>query len=232
MKLEHAAVLNDEDRANLRRLCNNPQYLEKRATLIQSGDRPENVHLIMSGFACRVKYMPNGRRQILAFLVPGDFCDLNVAILGAMDHAIVMLSTGTVVNISQAAVEELRTHVRIMPALWWATLVDEAILREWLVNLGQRPADQRLAHLFCELYMRLALVGLVKDNAFTMPMSQEEIGETLGLSTVHVNRTLQSLRVQALITWKNHVLVIDNLPRLKAFAGFQGNYLHLEPRTA
>ena len=231
MKFEHAAVLNDDDRAKLHVLCRSPQRVKKRATIIQAGDRPEDVHLILRGFACRMKYLPSGRRQIMALLIPGDFCDLNAGFLDAMDYNIVMLSPGMIVNVSQAAVEELRSHPRIMPALWWAALVDEAISREWLVNMGQREADQRIAHLICEIYMRLALVGLVDDNAFNMSITQEEIGEMVGLSTVHVNRTVQYLRAEGFITWKAPNMVIHDLPRFKEFADFQDDYLHLKRRA-
>lgn len=167
----------------------------------------------------------------MAFLVPGDFCDLHVAILGAMDHGIATLSGCTVVDIPVLTVEDLTSnHARINRALWWATLVDEGILREWLVNMGRREAPQRLAHLFCELLVRLQTVNLAKDDSYDLPLTQSELGDTLGLSSVHVNRSLQGLRSQGLLTFERGRLSILDVPRLALFAGFDRSYLHLDQR--
>ena len=171
---------------------------------------------------------PGAGRQIIAILIPGDFCDLHVAILGAMDHGIATLSPCTIVAIPRETIEELTTrHTRIMRALWWCTLVDEAILREWLVSMGQRPADQQAAHIFCELLVRFQSVGRAPRNGYEFPLTQDELGDALGLSLVHVNRTLQYLRESGLITLKGKVLTVLDVERLKQFAGFNPNYLHM-----
>lgn len=185
----------------------------------------------MEGFACRYKLLPDGRRQIMAFLVPGDFCDLHVAILGEMDHSIGTSWGCTVVDIPRSTVDDLTAnHPRITRALWWATLVDEATLREWLVNMGQRDADRQTAHLFCELLVRLQAVGRASADGFEFPITQEDLADTLGVTSVHVNRVLQEMRGKGLIEWKSKRLRIPDVERLKAFAGFDPKYLHLGRR--
>jgi CRP-like cAMP-binding protein len=164
----------------------------------------------------------------MAYLVPGDICDLHVAILGEMDHSIATLTACKLAHMSQETVLELTTkHPAINHALWWNTLVDEAILREWLVTMGRRPADKQMAHLFCELLIRLQTVGLAGDDSFDFAVTQEELGDTLGLSSVHVNRVLQQLRDDDLIVLKDKRLTITDVAGLKEFADFDPNYLHL-----
>jgi CRP-like cAMP-binding protein len=161
-------------------------------------------------------------------LVPGDFCDLHVFILKEMDHSIATLSRCTVVKIPRQCILELTERPAIARALWWAALVDEATLREWLVNIGARPAEQRLAHLLCELLSRLRVVGLADGGQYELPVTQQELGDTTGMSNVHVNRVLQRLRRDGLITLKDKNLVILDVNRLNAFSGFTPNYLHLD----
>ena len=228
LKLERGAELNDQDRTLLRSITQNSRRLAAREDIIREGDTPDDVHLVLEGFACRYKMLSDGRRQIVAFLIPGDFCDLHVAILGTMDHGLATLTPCTIVDLPRATIEEITfNHPRITRALWWCTLVDEAILREWLVNMGQRPADRQAAHAICELLVRLQTVGRATDNSFELPLTQEELGDALGLSIVHVNRTLQRLREEKLIVFKGKVLSIPDVERLKLFADFDANYLHL-----
>jgi CRP-like cAMP-binding protein len=230
-KLQHGADLTDRDRQVLEKVISEPRIIDPRQDIIHEGDRPENVHLILEGFACRYKLLPGGERQIMAYLVPGDFCDLHVSILGEMDHSIATLSRCKVVHIPCRAIEDItENHGRINRALWWATLVDEATLREWLVNMGRRPADKQLAHLLCELLVRLQAVGLATENSYEFPVTQAELADTLGISTVHVNRMLQQLRKDGLLTLEGNRLTITNVDGLKGFAEFNPNYLHLTRR--
>ncbi len=132
---------------------------------------------------CRYKVLPDGQRQIMAFFVPGDFCDLNVFILDQMDHSIGTISACQVAEISRHAIEEITVHhPRVTRALMWCALVDEAVLREWLVNIGGRQADKRIAHLFCELLLRLEAVGRVTNNSYAFPFTQSDVADTMGLS--------------------------------------------------
>ena len=230
-KLEYGADLTAEDRTRLEAVVRYHHKVGPREDLIQEGEAPSNVHLVLDGFACRYKLLPNGRRQIMAFLIPGDFCDFHVAILGTMDHGIATLTPCTMVNIPVETIENLSTHhPRISRAFWWCTLVDEAILREWLVNMGQRPANQQIAHVFCELLVRLQAVNRATDNAYEFPLTQEEFSDALGLSAVHINRNLQELRRMGLVILNGGKLTIPDVGRLKEFAGFNPNYLHLTRR--
>jgi CRP-like cAMP-binding protein len=227
-KLELFGRLSDSDRQLVQAVVRHPRRVPAKANIIQEGDTPSDVHLVYSGLACRSKLLPNGKRQIFAYLVPGDFCDLHVFILRHMDHTIETLAPCEFVEIPRARVLELTAHPEIARALWWANLVDEAVLREWLVNLGQRDALHRIAHLFCELHLRMDSVGLVEEDTFSLPITQAELGETMGLSTVHVNRALQELRSRGLIAFNSNKLVISDIGRLRAMSGFNPNYLHLE----
>ncbi len=230
-KLERGADLTAEDRTRLEAVVRYPREVGRRQDLIHEGDAPSDVQLVMEGFACRYKVLANGRRQIMAFLIPGDFCDFHVAILGTMDHAIATLTPCTMVSIPRETITDLTMHhPRISRALWWCTLVDEAILREWLVSMGQRPADQQVAHVLCELLVRLQSVGRATETGYDLPLTQQELGDALGLSVVHTNRSLQTLRQEGLIELSAGRLSIRDVARLKEFAGFSPNYLHLTSR--
>lgn len=228
MKLEYGAPLSDGDRAKLAEISLASRKVGAREDLIGAGETPRFVHLILDGFACRYKTLADGTRSIVAYLLPGDFCDLHVAILGTMDHSIATISPCTLVQIPRETVLQLTDHYpRITRAMWWATLVDEAVLREWLVNMGCRPADKRLAHLFCELYWRLRMVGFVVTDSFRMPLTQQELGETAGITGVHVNRVIQQLREKGLIKLVNRHITIPDIERLEKFADFDPAYLYL-----
>lgn len=231
-KLGHAGCLTDADCATLLRVSANARDVAARQDLTREGDRPESVLLVLQGFAYRYKILPQGRRQITAVLVPGDFCDLHVAILERMDHSIATITTCTTVQLPRATVEDLTVnHPRIARALWWATLVDEAVLRAWLVNMGQRQASQQMAHLFCELEARLGAVGLSEragtGASYAMPLRQTDVADLLGMTDVHVNRSLQELRAAGLVVLKQRRLDIPDVAALRAFCGFEPGYLHL-----
>lgn len=231
-KLEAHGPFSAADRALLEQISRKWREVSAGHDLIRMGDAPDEVRLILDGFACRAKYLKNGKRQIVDYLIPGDFCDLHVIILKRMDHDITALSRCVVVDIPRARISEMLERPALAKALWWATLVNEATLREWLVNIGQRSAPQRLAHLFCELYIRLRAVGLVSESSFALPVTQKDLADTAGLSEVHVNRSLQILRQKRLITLKSRELVVLDAPGLIAFCGFDPNYLHIGEDTA
>jgi len=231
-KLEHGAALSSADVKALESSVTAVRQIETHEDLIEEGDRPEFVHVVLEGFACRYKLLEDGGRQIMAWLVPGDFCDLHIAILGEMDHNIGTLSSSKIALIRPDSVVELtQTSAALSKALWWASLVDEAILREWLVGMGRRAADRQIAHLFCELLARLQAVGRAPRNVLTMPVTQAQLADTVGLTPVHVNRTVQHLRELGLITWRDRNLTIVDVDGLQAFADFDPNYLHLSKRA-
>ena len=231
LKLEHGAGLSDRDRQMLEQAVRDVRPFKQRHDLILEDDSPENVHVILEGFACRYKRLPDGGRQIMAYLVPGDCCDLHVPILTEMDHSIGTLTACKVAFLPHAVIEDLTSQSKtITRALWWSTLADQSTLREWLVNMTRRPADKRTAHLLCELLVRLQAVGLATDNSFVLPLTQRQIADTLAMTGVHLNRIVRHLRLEGLITLKGHTITIPNVERLKGFAEFRPNYLHLTQR--
>ena len=165
----------------------------------------------------------------MAFLIPGDLCDVHVALLKQMDHSIGALSACKVAFIPARAISDIiEEHRGLANALWWATLVDEAISREWLVNIGRREAEHRVAHLICEMMLRSRAVGLTDDDSFDLPLTQEELADTVGTSHVHMNRTLQKLRGDGWITTNGKNVLVNDLPALMEFSGFDPTYLHQE----
>jgi CRP-like cAMP-binding protein len=148
-----------------------------------------------------------------------------------MDHAIATLSPCKVAKIPMRTVVDLTdNHPALTKAFWWCSLVDEATLREWLVNVGQRSAEQRIAHLFCELHVRLAAVGLTSGGSFELPITQSELADTVGMSSVHVSRSLKMLRDAGLVTFRSSAVQIADVDALKRHASFTPNYLHLRRR--
>jgi CRP-like cAMP-binding protein len=231
-KLERSVGLTDEDRGTLAGVMSQRRWVSSQVDLIREGDRPESVFLVTRGFACRYKILVDGQRHILGLLVPGDTCDLHVAILNRMDHSIAALTACEIVEIPRSTIVDLTSnHPRIAQALCWATLVEQGILREWLTNLGQRGADQRMAHLFCELLLRLQVVGLAGETGCFLPLTQVHLADILGFSIVHANRTLQHLRFLGLVDLKHRHLKVPNLARLRNFCSFNPEYLHLSRRA-
>lgn len=233
-KLEQFTRLSPADKQALQAMAAlRVRQLSPREDIIQEGDKPRNVNLILNGWAYRYKHLEDGRRQIAAFLIPGDMCDLRMFILREMDHSIGALTPLKVAEIpSDTLLEIADSSPRISRALWWNSLVEEAIQREWILNIGRRNATERLAHLVCELCLRLRVIGMTKGEgrhlSFEAPVTQEQLGDATGLSTVHVNRTLQELRDDGLIVWKGRQVTVPDLQRLMDAAFFTPNYLHLE----
>jgi CRP-like cAMP-binding protein len=231
-KLEIASVLGPDDLEALATLCADIRSIDAHRDIIREGESPDHVHLMIEGWAARYKVVPDGGRQITAFLIPGDFCDAHVTILRQMDHGIAALTPAKVAFIPQAVFEELPLgRPELGRALWWATLVDEAVLRSWIVNLGRRDAFEGVAHLLCELEVRLRHVGLVEDGHFDLPLTQEALADALGLTPVHVNRVLQRLRKEGLIRLSAGTLTILDAAGLRRAAGFDPAYLHVKRRT-
>ena len=232
-KLSNFTELSAEESAALVDCCKDVREVAAREDVIAQGDRTGGVKLLLEGFACRYKTLEDGRRQIVAYFVPGDLCDLRVFILKRMDHSIGAIASSRVATLSPDNVMKLmHNYPTLTRALWWSTLVEEAIAREWIVNVGQRNARERMAHLFCELLYRFRAVGLNQGLSCTLPLTQVELAETLGLSSVHVNRTLQELRRRKLITLNGGTLTIQNLKALEKLSFFNPDYLHLDYKVS
>lgn len=204
------------------------RHLPARADIIDEGDLPRAVRVIHEGWVCRYKQLPDGRRQILAFLLPGDLCDCAVFLLDRMDHALAAMTPVRFSEIPPADFLHLTREVPdVADALALSELVTVAIQREWTLNLGQRTALERVAHLLCELYARLDAVGLVRDGGFAFPLTQTDVASATGLTPVHVNRTLASLRREGLISLQRRWLLVRNIDRLAEVAMFDPAYLHV-----
>ena len=232
-RLEMREPLEQGDREAIRDLCGSVRQVFAHRDIISEGENPDHVHLILEGWAARYKILPDGGRQITAFLIPGDFCDAHVAILGRMDHGVIALTEARIAYIGREAFDALPLRsAKLARALWWSTLVDESVLRAWVVNVGARDAYSAVAHLLCELYCRMRNVGLAADHRFSLPITQEVIADALGLTPVHVNRVLQRLRGEDLIALSKGVLAILDAEALSRAAGFDPAYLHVRPNGA
>jgi CRP-like cAMP-binding protein len=229
-KLEQFVRLSPSDLAVLSRAASDRvRSFPGRVDISREGDQPKDVHLILSGWACRYKQLEDGRRQVVSFFLPGDMCDLNVFILKEMDHSIGTITAVTIADLSREFFDEITLgYPRIATALWWETLVNVAIQREWTTNLGQRSASERMAHLLCEIFFRLRLSGLTTGPSCEFPLTQADLADATGLSKVHVNRTLQELRSDHLVVLKDKTLTVPSLERLMNAGLFNPNYLHME----
>ena len=227
-KLRRFAKLTDAEVAALLHLSANPVARTRGEELIRQGDRPDRIQILVSGWGCRYKILEDGARQILAYLLPGDLCDIHASLLSQMDHHVVVLSNAEVAAVPVAAVHDaMEHHRRIERAMWCSTLVDEAILREWLVGLGRRESIKRTGHRLCEIRSRLETVGMVDRNGeFEMPLTQQELADSLGLTSVHVNRTMSRLRERGIIEYERRRMRIAQPERLAKISGFDPAYLH------
>ena len=226
-KLQNFTHLDQADLNFLDEVTARPRLVQAGVDLISEGDAPSDVHLVVDGFACRYKILKDGRRQIMAYLVPGDICDLHVFLLDHMDHSLGTLAPSHIVDFPRATIMQLLERPAISRGMLLSTMVDEGTLREWLVNIGQRQARPRIAHLLCELPARMRSVGLVTDNTYALPLTQIEIAETMGMTPVHLNRVLQSLRQKGLVSFEDKELVVLDVKGLEREAGWNPNYLHL-----
>lgn len=228
-KLETIADVSPEAKAALNDLPFRLKSYPENADIVRQGDRPADCCLIAEGFVCRYKVLGEGQRQIMSFHIPGDIPDMQSLHLGFMDHSLGALTPTVVAFIPHAAVLEVTAaYPEISHLFWRDTLVDGAVLREWLASVGRRSAHQRIAHLICEVYVRLRAVGLADGPSFELPVTQAELADALGLSSVHVNRVLQDLRQDGLISYRGKFVVIGDWERLQAAGDFDIHYLHLK----
>jgi CRP-like cAMP-binding protein len=232
-KLESIAPLAPEEKAALLRLPLRLKTLPAHQDIVRAGDSPSESCLIVAGFAYRYILTAKGKRQILSFHISGDILDLQSLHLSVMDHSLATLAPSSLAFISHDDLRSLmRSHPRLGELLWRDTLIDAAIFRQWMVGLGRREAYGRIAHVLCELLVRSRAVELVQDHAFTLPVTQAELGDAFGLSTVHVNRVLQDLRGDGLITLHSGSLKVLDWDGLKKAGEFDPTYLHLVKKQA
>lgn len=228
-KLKSIFPLSDEEKQALKSLPIQVVELKANQDIIRVGDQPQQCCMLLQGFTCVYKLTYTGRRQIMALHVPGDIPDLQSLHLKVIDNNIATIRPCTVGFIQHDDLRRLcERYPRLIAAFWRETLVDASIFREWLLNVGQREAYARVAHLLCELLVRLKAVGLVEDHAFELPITQEEMGDAIGVSAVHVSRTFQALRADGLVDNVRARIFLPDWERLKVAGEFDPLYLHLE----
>jgi CRP-like cAMP-binding protein len=232
-KLEARDGLTDEERTIVEQMFTDVRVVKAGEDIVQDGDRPLRSTLVVSGVAARYKVLHGGERQITALHLTGDFVDLHSFLLKEMDHGVTAISQCRVANVPHETLASLSvSHPHLTRLFWLLTLLDGALHREWLVAMGRRSALGQLAHLLCELKVRLTVVGAAEADSFVMPVTQVDLSDILGLSSVHVNRVLQELRSDNLITWKGVNVSVLDWEGLRRVAEFDERYLHIvrEPR--
>ena len=203
--------------------------LPARRTFIRAGEIVNTSTLLIDGFICRYMDDRQGYRQLVALHVPGDFVDLHGYALKKLDHDVATIGPARVAIVEHDALDRInRTDANLTRLLWFSTLLDSAMHREWIFRLGRLDAAGRIAHLFCELEMRLEMIGLVEDGRFALPLTQPDLAEACGVTGVHTNRVLRSLRERGLMTFRDGVVTIHDRKALRAAGEFDGGYLYAD----
>jgi CRP-like cAMP-binding protein len=230
MKMEQFTAFSGMEKARLDDLVGQRrEFHAPREDIIADGAHSGHCHVVLSGLACRYKMLEDGRRQIMAFLIPGDLCDAEIFILRIMDHAVAAITPTTTSLIpAQTMKDMLRETSSLGEALWWGTMTDLAVLRERVIDHGRRNAYVRIAHLFYEMLVRYRMVELTDGDSFAFPITQTDLADATGLTPVHTNRILRKLRADGLLELTGGVAAILDAARLKHAAHFNGAYLHLD----
>lgn len=233
-KLNFWAEFDAADKQAILNLPHTPKTIERQGYIVRERDRTTHSCLMLSGFAIRHKIVADGARQIVAVHMKGDMVDLQNSFLGVADHSVQVLTTSEVAFIPREAVKKLAfQHPRVGMAMWYDTLVDGSIFREWIANVGRRDAQCRVAHLLCELSLRMKVAGLGEETEYELPMTQEQLADTTGLTAVHVNRTLKALEAKGLIERSSRrTVMIGDWNKLAEVGDFDSNYLHLREGEA
>ncbi len=225
-RLQAVVGVSGQDQAELASMPYSMKTLNDGEYVLHQGDAPARCAVVMTGFLARQKVVSE-RNQISSFYVPGDMPDLHTLHLPVMDHDLCSVGPSTVAFISHSHLREMLEESRgLTNAFWRETLIHAAIYREWVENLGSRHALPRLAHLLCELAARLEMVGLLDDDSFRLPFTQQDFADACGLSTVHVNRTIQELRRRDIIEWQGPIVRLLRRDELETIADFSPRYLH------
>jgi CRP-like cAMP-binding protein len=228
-KLRSISPLADDERQCIGSLPFSTRSVAADQDIVREGDRPSECCLVIEGFLCRYKVSDEGKRQIFSFHLAGDIPDLQSLHLSVMDHSLMTLTPSKLAFIAHESVlRVIHKCPRLAGVLWRDTLIDGAVFREWMMGIGRRSAETRIAHLLCEVMVRMRAVGLANGDACELPITQAELGDALGLSTVHVNRSLQDLRGKGLITLRGSILTVQDWDRLKEAGEFDPTYLHLD----
>ena len=226
-RLERRAPLAEADRRALRSLPHTDRRIGPGGHIVRDGDRADTCALLLSGFAYRYKLTGEGGRQIISLHMAGEFVDLQHTFLGVADTSVQTLTQADAAFIPRTALEELSlANPAIAKALWIDTLIDASIFREWVVNVGRRDSRARVAHILCEFSLRLEAAGLAKDHVYELPMTQEQLADAVGLTSVHVNRVLKQLGDEGLIDRDRRSIRIVDWTRMRQVGDFNERYLH------
>lgn len=236
-KLEYWHKLDDQDRAAVLALPHTVRTLEHNHYIVRELDRATHSCVLLSGYAIRHKIVAGGARQICSVHMRGDLVDLQNSFLGIADHSVQMLTAGKIAMVPREAIERIAfERPAVGKAMWTDTLVDGSIFREWIANVGRRDARTRVAHILCEFSLRLKVGGLGEQSGYEMPMTQEQLGDATGLTSVHINRTLKGLEADGLIERATpRSIVVGDWRKLAEVGDFNSAYLHLnqaEPALA
>lgn len=227
-KLESIILLTNEERQAIHELPIKTVSLHSDQDILRIGDQPAQCCLVVEGFTCAYKLTNEGKRQILSIFIPGDIPDLQSLHLPSLDINVASMTPCVLGFIEHADMGIIcEKHPRLAAIFWRETLVSCSISREWLLNNGQRHAYGRIAHLICELMVRLKAVGLTKEATFDMPITQVELADATGMTQIHVNRVLQALRADGLISSHKNQITVPDWQKLKDAAEFEPLYLHL-----
>ncbi len=227
-KLLLHASMDEQDQRAILALPHVLRRMEAAQYIVREGDKPTHCCLVVSGFSVRHKLVEGGGRQIVNIHIAGDMVDLQNSLLTVSDHNVQTLTATEVALIPKEALVELAfTRPAIGRALWLETLVEASIAREWIANVGRRNARARVAHLLVEFAYRLDAVGIGEECNYQLPMTQEQLADTVGLTAVHVNRTLMALDAEGLTARSKRSVKINDLKRMAEVADFRSTYLHL-----
>ena len=228
-KFRHRERLSEDDCKALLALPFRVRTCEAGVYLVREGSPTEECVLLLEGFAFRHKLTVEGDRQIVSVHIDGDLLDLQGSLLKISDHNVQTLTRSKVAMIPAKAIEKLiEQHPAVGRAMWIDTLIDGSIFREWVMNVGRRPAKERIAHLFCEIGRRLEFAGLATSDGYVFPMTQEQLADATGLTAVHVNRTIKALESEGYIKRERKFMRIPDWEALRTLAGFNELYLHLD----
>jgi CRP-like cAMP-binding protein len=236
-KLRYWHPLDIADEEALLKLPFRTKKIERHGYIIRERDATTHSCLLLSGFAIRHKIVVDGARQIVAIHMKGDLVDLQNSFLTVADHSVQVLTESEVAFIPRDEIKKLAfARPNVGMAMWFDTLVDGSVFREWIANVGRRDARTRIAHLLCEFSLRLKVAGLGEATNYELPMTQEQIADTTGLTSVHTNRTIKVLEAEGLITRStSRSITIGDWQKLADAGDFDSNYLHLrddEPALA
>lgn len=210
-------------------MIRNEHFVSARSDFVMEGDRPSTSCVMLSGLSARYNIVSDGKRQISAIHVPGDFVDLHSFLIEPMDHSVTALTDCTIARVPHEMLRVLtRSEPHLARMLWLMTVIDGAIFRQWLIASARLPADRQLCRFFCEIYSRLDAVGLAEDFRFDLPISQSNLSDAMGLSLVHVNKSLQRLRRAGLLKWQGSKIELRDWKKLVDLGEFDPAYLNFE----